>query len=34
MDANQLTTKSQEAFAAASRRALRDGNPAVEPVFL
>ncbi len=34
MDANQLTTKSQEAFAAASRRALRDGNPAVEPEHL
>ncbi|HEY4314755.1 MAG TPA: ATP-dependent chaperone ClpB, partial [Actinomycetes bacterium] len=34
MDANQLTTKSQEAFAAASRRALRDGNPAVEPQHL
>ncbi|HEX4699714.1 MAG TPA: ATP-dependent chaperone ClpB [Actinomycetes bacterium] len=34
MDANQLTTKSQEAFAAASRRALRDGNPAVEPAHL
>src|SRR5690349_14994035 len=34
MDATQLTTKSQEAFAAASRRALRDGNPAVEPEHL
>jgi ATP-dependent Clp protease ATP-binding subunit ClpB len=31
MDANQLTTKAQEAYAAAQRRALRDGNPAVEP---
>jgi ATP-dependent Clp protease ATP-binding subunit ClpB len=34
MDANQLTTKSQEAYAAASRRALREGNPAVEPEHL
>ncbi len=34
MDANQLTTKSQEAYAAASRRALRDGHPAVEPEHL
>ena len=34
MDANQLTTKSQEAVAAAQRRALRDGNPAVEPEHL
>jgi ATP-dependent Clp protease ATP-binding subunit ClpB len=34
MDANQLTTKSQEAYAAAARRALREGNPAVEPEHL
>jgi ATP-dependent Clp protease ATP-binding subunit ClpB len=34
MDTTQLTTKSQEAFAAAQRRALRDGNPAVEPEHL
>jgi ATP-dependent Clp protease ATP-binding subunit ClpB len=34
MDANQLTTKAQEAYAAAQRRALRDGNPAVEPEHL
>ncbi len=34
MDANQLTTKGQEAFAAAQRRALREGNPAVEPEHL
>jgi ATP-dependent Clp protease ATP-binding subunit ClpB len=34
MDTTQLTTKSQEAFAAAQRRALREGNPAVEPEHL
>ena len=34
MDANQLTTKAQEAYAAAARRALREGNPAVEPEHL
>ena len=34
MDANQLTTKGQEAYAAAARRALREGNPAVEPEHL
>jgi ATP-dependent Clp protease ATP-binding subunit ClpB len=34
MDATQLTTKSQEAFAAATRRSLRNGNPAVEPEHL
>ena len=34
MDANQLTTKAQEAYAAAQRRALREGNPAVEPEHL
>ncbi|HEU4911014.1 MAG TPA: ATP-dependent chaperone ClpB [Actinomycetes bacterium] len=34
MDANQLTRKSQEAFAAAQRRAVRDGHPAIEPQHL
>jgi ATP-dependent Clp protease ATP-binding subunit ClpB len=34
MDANQLTTKAQEAYAAAQRRALREGNPAVDPEHL
>ncbi len=34
MDATALTTKSQEAYAAAARRALRTGNPAVEPAHL
>ena len=34
MEANQLTRKSQEAFAAAQRRAVRDGNPSIEPQHL
>ena len=34
MDANQLTRKSQEAFAAAQRRAVRDGHAAIEPQHL
>jgi ATP-dependent Clp protease ATP-binding subunit ClpB len=31
VDADQLTRKSQEALAAAQRRAARDGNPTLEP---
>ncbi len=34
MDANKLTTKSQEAFSEAVRRASASGNPQVEPVHL
>jgi ATP-dependent Clp protease ATP-binding subunit ClpB len=34
MDTTQLTTKSQEAFAAAQRRAVREGNPSIEPEHL
>ena len=34
MDADKLTRKSQEAFAAAQRRAVTAGNPAVEPQHL
>ena len=34
MDADKLTRKSQEAFAAAQRRAVTDGHPAVEPQHL
>ncbi|MBA2770147.1 MAG: ATP-dependent chaperone ClpB [Sporichthyaceae bacterium] len=34
MEANQLTRKSQEAFAAAQRRAVTNGNPAIEPQHL
>src|SRR5215210_4212551 len=34
MDANKLTTKSQEALADAIRRAVAAGNPHLEPVHL
>ncbi|MDP9443736.1 MAG: AAA family ATPase [Actinomycetota bacterium] len=34
MDLNKLTTRSQEAVAAAVRQATRTGNPAVEPAHL
>jgi ATP-dependent Clp protease ATP-binding subunit ClpB len=34
MQAQKLTTKSQEALSAAVRRAATDGNPSVEPVHL
>ncbi len=34
MDASKLTTKSQEALADAIRRAVRSGNPHLEPVHL
>jgi ATP-dependent Clp protease ATP-binding subunit ClpB len=34
MDVTQPTQKAAEAVAAASRRALRDGNPALEPEHL
>jgi ATP-dependent Clp protease ATP-binding subunit ClpB len=34
MDPEKLTTKSQEAFSAAVRRAAADGHPQVEPVHL
>ena len=34
MDAQKLTTKSQEALSAAVRRAATDGHPAVEPAHL
>ena len=34
MDADKLTTKTQEAFSAAVRRAAADGHPQVEPVHL
>jgi ATP-dependent Clp protease ATP-binding subunit ClpB len=34
MDASKLTTKSQEALAAAQRRAVTTGNPALEPIHL
>ncbi len=34
MDAQKLTTKSQEALSTAVRRAASDGNPSVEPVHL
>ncbi|SDS02168.1 ATP-dependent chaperone ClpB [Actinopolymorpha singaporensis] len=34
MDAQKLTTKSQDALSAAIRRAANGGNPAVEPVHL
>ncbi|HZG95570.1 MAG TPA: Clp protease N-terminal domain-containing protein, partial [Mycobacteriales bacterium] len=34
MDADRLTTKSQEAFSTAVRRAAADGSPQVEPVHL
>jgi len=34
MDAERLTTKSQEAYSAAVRRAAADGHPQVEPVHL
>src|SRR5215210_8094858 len=34
MDASKLTTKSQEALADAIRRAVRAGNPNLEPVHL
>jgi len=34
MDTTQLTRKSQEAFAAAQRRAVTAGNPSIEPAHL
>src|SRR5688572_21614241 len=34
MDADRLTTKTQEAFSTAVRRAAADGHPQVEPVHL
>jgi ATP-dependent Clp protease ATP-binding subunit ClpB len=34
VQAQKLTTKSQEALSAAVRRAATDGNPAVEPIHL
>src|SRR5215211_5603724 len=34
MEANKLTTKSQEALSAAVRRSVDRGNPAVEPTHL